>query len=289
MTPYIVIITGESGAGKSTILKALEDLDFLAIDNFPASLFLPLLDNIQKNFATCKIALVMDLRDPNFLEEFPKILETLKEKKYQYDIIYLSADLPTLITRFSQTRRPHPMLKETNDLRSAILLEKEKLSTLREWATLFLDTSRFNVHQLRHEIFKIYGSRKILESILLQIIAFGYKYGLPYEANYLFDARVLPNPYFIPELKPLTGEHKEVQEFLLEKQETQVFIESIVNFLRWALPLHKKEGRRYIVCGIGCTGGRHRSPAIALFIAEKIKKLLPEVEVVVTLRDVNRE
>ncbi|MFN3567975.1 MAG: RNase adaptor protein RapZ, partial [Caldimicrobium sp.] len=160
---------------------------------------------------------------------------------------------------------------------------------LREWATLFLDTSRFNVHQLRHEIFKIYGGRESLENILLQIIAFGYKYGLPYEANYLFDARVLPNPYFIPELKPLTGEHKEVQKFLLEKKETRVFIESIVNFLQWALPLHKREGRRYVVCGIGCTGGRHRSPAISIFIADRIKKLLPEVEVVITLRDVNRE
>ncbi|MFN3505270.1 MAG: RNase adapter RapZ, partial [Caldimicrobium sp.] len=279
----------ESGAGKSTVLKALEDLNFLAIDNFPASLFLPFLENIYKNDYAVKIALVMDLRDPKFLEDFPKILTTLKEKKYPYDLIYLSADLPTLITRFSQTRRPHPMFKETNDLRSAILLEKEKLSPLREWATLFLDTSRFNVHQLRHEIFRIYGGRETLESILLQIIAFGYKYGLPYEANYLFDARVLPNPYFIPELKPLTGENKEVQDFLLEKKETQVFIEYIVNFMQWALPLHKKEGRRYVVCGIGCTGGKHRSPAIALFISEKLKALLPEIEIVVTLRDVNRE
>lgn len=289
MEPYLIIITGESGAGKSTALKAFEDLGFLSIDNFPIRLLPLYLEEIKKGGFVEKIALVMDLRDPLFLEESVKVLGDLEEKGYRYDLIYLSADLPALITRFSQTRRPHPMFKELKDLRLAIEHEKKKLSFIKEKATLFIDTSQFNIHQLRYEIFKIYGNRQSLEKLLIQIIAFGFKFGLPYEVNYLFDARVLPNPYFIPELKPLTGEDKKIQAFLLEYAETHNLLNSILNFLKWAIPLHIKEGRKYIAIGIGCTGGKHRSPAVALLLSEKIRKTLPEVELVITLRDVDRE
>lgn len=289
MESYLVIITGESGAGKSTVLKAFEDLGFLSIDNFPVRLLIPFLDEIKKGNFADKVSLVMDLRDPFFLEGIPNVLEELREKGYKYDLIYLSANLPSLITRFSQTRRPHPMLREAKDLSKAIVLEKEKLAPLRERATLFLDTSHFNVHQLRYEIFKIYGNKQSLERLLLHLIAFGFKYGIPYEVNYLFDARVLPNPYFIPELKPLPGTDRQIKEFLWQKRETHALIDFMINFLKWAIPLHIEEGRRYIACGIGCTGGRHRSPAITLLMAERIKSTLPEVEVVITLRDIERE
>lgn len=289
MKAYLVIITGESGAGKSTVLKAFEDLGFLSIDNFPVRLLIPFLDEIKEGNFADKVALVMDLRDPFFLEEIPKIFNQLKEREYKYDLIYLSANLPALVTRFSQTRRPHPMLKEAKDLSKAIALEKEKLAPLREMATIFLDTSNFNVHQLRYEIFKIYGNRESLDKLLLHLIAFGFKYGIPYEVNYLFDARFLPNPYFVPKLKPLTGADRQIKEFLLQNNETHNLIEFIINFLKWAIPLHKAEGRRYVACGIGCTGGRHRSPAIALLLAEKIKAIMPEVEVVFTLRDIERD
>ncbi len=289
MEPYLVIITGESGAGKSTVLKALEDLDFLAIDNFPIRLLIPFLEEIKRGESIHKVALVMDLRDPFFLGEINNVCRTLKERGYNYDLLYLSADEPALITRFSQTRRPHPMLKEVKELRKAIELEKKQLSPLKEMATYHIDTSKFNVHQLRYEIFKIYGKRQALNTVLLHLISFGFKYGIPYEANYLFDARVLPNPYFVPELKPLTGADERVQTFLLEKSQTQAFIDLIFNFLTWAIPLHREEGRRYITCAIGCTGGRHRSPAITLILAEKFKKTFTDVEVVVTQRDVERE
>ncbi|BAU22940.1 UPF0042 nucleotide-binding protein TOPB45_1388 [Caldimicrobium thiodismutans] len=289
MKPAVVIITGESGAGKSTALKAFEDLGYLAIDNFPVRLLLPFLDEIRTGELAEKIALVMDLRDPFFLQEFPNTIAKLREKKYSFDIIFLTADLKALITRFSQTRRPHPFLQELKDIKAAIVLEKDKLALIKDYVTLFLDTSNFNVHQLRHEIFKIYGQRKELQYILLHIISFGYKFGIPYEANYLFDARVLPNPYFVPELKDLSGETLEIQKFLLKEPRTSEFLDYVYNFIKWALPLHRAEGRNFLALGIGCTGGRHRSPALALLLAERLKKSEIDTEVVVTLRDVERD
>lgn len=288
MNLYLVIITGESGAGKSTALRAFEDLGYLSIDNFPIRLLLPFLEEIKRGALAEKIALVMDLRDPSFLKELPWALAKLREQKYSFDLLFLTAELKALITRFSQTRRPHFLLQKVKDLRSAIELEKETLAPVKEYATLFLDTSNFNVHQLRHEIFKLYGERKDFNNLLLHIISFGYKYGIPYEANYLFDARVLPNPYFVPALKELTGETQEVQDFLLQEPRTREFLDFVYNFLRWAIPLHQAEGRNFLALGIGCTGGRHRSPALSLMLAERIKKSELEVELVVTLRDVER-
>jgi len=287
MLPFLVIITGESGAGKSTALRAFEDLDFLAIDNFPVKLFFPFLEEVNRSALAEKIALIMDLRDPSFLTDFPEVVKELKKRNYPYEIIYFSAETDVLITRFSQTRRPHPLLKETKDLKSAIELEKKRLTPIRELATFFLDTSHFNVHQLRHEIFKLFGKGKELNKILLHLIAFGYKYGIPYEANYLFDVRVLPNPYFIPELNPLSGKDPVIQEFLLQHKETLEFLEKIYNIISWAIPLHRKEGRRILTVGIGCTGGRHRSPAMVLLLAEKFMTN-PDLEVQITLRDVER-
>lgn len=289
MKPSVVIITGESGAGKSTALKAFEDLGYLSIDNFPIRLLLPFLEEIRTGGLAEKIALVMDLRDPSFLHEFPNTIAKLREKKYSFEILFLTADLKALITRFSQTRRPHPLLREVKDIKAAVVLEKDKLGSIKEFVTLFLDTSNFNVHQLRHEIFKIYGQRKELQQILLHIISFGYKYGIPYEVNYLFDARFLPNPYFVPELKDLSGETMEIQNFLLKEKKTSEFLDHVYHFLKWALPLHRAEGRNFLALGIGCTGGRHRSPALALLLAERLRKSENDTEVVVTLRDVERD
>ncbi len=236
MKLFLVLITGESGAGKSTTLRAFEDLDYLAIDNFPIKLLFPFLEEVIQGGIAEKIALVTDLRDPSFLGEFPKIIKELKEKGIIFEIIYLYADTKVLITRFSQTRRPHPLMKEFKDLTKAISVEKEKLSPVKELATIFIDTSYFNVHQLRHEIFKLFGREKDFNKILLHLVAFGFKYGIPYEANYIFDARVLPNPYFIPELKPLSGKDEPVKQYLLNEPTTLEFIEKISNFIKWISP-----------------------------------------------------
>ncbi len=285
---FLIIITGESGAGKSTTLRAFEDLNYLAIDNFPIKLLFPFLEEVTKGGLAERIALVTDLRDPSFLKEFPKVIEELKLREIAFEVLYLYADTKVLITRFSQTRRPHPLLREFKDLTRAIEVEKEKLALIKELATIFLDTSQYNVHQLRHEIFTIFGKEKDFNKILLHLIAFGYKYGIPYEANYLFDARVLPNPFFIPELKSLSGRDEAVKQYLLSEPITLEFLEKVFNFIKWILPLHKKEGRRLVTVGIGCTGGRHRSPALTLMLQERLKEL-EDIDVVMTLRDVDRD
>ncbi|MEZ0344109.1 MAG: RNase adapter RapZ [Caldimicrobium sp.] len=288
MNLFLVLITGESGAGKSTALRAFEDLDYLAIDNFPIKLLFPFLEEVERGGIAKKVALVTDIRDPSFLNEFPKAIEELKRQRIPFEILYLYADLKVLITRFSQTRRPHPLLKEFKDLNRAIKAEKERLAFLKEYATVFIDSSQFNVHQLRHEIFKLFGKKEEIDKIILHLIAFGYKYGIPYEANYLFDARVLPNPYFVPELKSLSGKDEPVRQYLLKEPITLEFIERISNFIKWIIPLHQREGRKFVTIGIGCTGGRHRSPAIIFMLYERLKDL-KDVEIVLTLRDVERD
>ncbi len=289
MNLSLIIITGESGAGKSTALKAFEDLGFLAIDNFPIRLLFPFLEEMKVGKMAEKIALVMDLRDSFFLEEIPSTILKLKELNYSFEILFLTAEAKVLITRFSQTRRLHPLLKETKEISQAIELEKKKLGPLKEWATFILDTTNFNVHQLRYEIFKIYGKREDLEKLILHLIAFGYKYGIPFSANYLFDARFLPNPYFVSELKLLSGESKEIKEFLLKDNKTKEFLDWIYNFIAWILPLHKKEGRRFLTIGIGCTGGRHRSPALVQLLAKRLESFKENIEIIVTLRDVEAD
>lgn len=288
MNLFLVLITGESGAGKSTALRAFEDLDYLAIDNFPIKLLFPFLKEIEKSKIAQKIALVTDIRDPSFLNEFPKVIKKLKKERIAFEILYLYADLKVLITRFSQTRRPHPLLKEFKDLNKAIKEEKERVSFLKEYATVFIDSSQFNVHQLRREIFKLFGKKEEIDKIIIHLIAFGYKYGIPYEANYLFDARFLPNPYFVSDLKPLSGKDDAVRKYLLKDSITFEFLERISNFIKWIIPLHQREGRKFVTVGIGCTGGRHRSPAIVLMLYERLKDL-KEVEIVLTFRDVDRD
>ncbi len=288
MDIFLVLITGESGAGKSTALRAFEDLGYLAVDNFPLKLLFPFLEEVVKGEMAKKVALVCDIRDPSFLQEFPEVIKELKNRGIPFEILYLYADLKVLITRFSQTRRHHPLLKEFKDLNRAIEVEKERLAFLKEYATIFIDSSQFNVHQLRHEIFKLFGLKEEVDKIILHLIAFGYKYGIPYEANYLFDARVLPNPYFVPELKPLSGKDEAVKQYLLEDPITLEFLERVSNFIKWIIPLHQREGRKFITVGVGCTGGRHRSPAIILMLHENLKDL-KEVEIVLTLRDVDRD
>lgn len=288
MPLHIVIITGESGAGKSTVLKALEDLDYLAIENFPIRLLIPFIEEIENIGTTQRLAFVIDLRDPHFLSEFSKVFSEIKKMGHFFDILYLTADTEVLIARFNQTRRPHPLMKELKDLRKAIIKEKEMMMPLKEHANIFLNTSQFNVHQLRHQIFTLYGKREDLDRPFLHIITFGFKYGIPSEANYIFDVRILPNPYFIPELNPLTGVDPQIREYLLKSERTEELLNSMIGYLKWVIPLHWEEGRKFIVIGIGCTGGRHRSPAIAHMLKERIREVFSDLEVVITHRDVER-
>ena len=289
MKPFLVIITGESGAGKSTALRTFEDLDFLAIDNFPVRLLKSYLREVSESQLTDKIAMVVDLRDPYFLQEFPRVYFELRNEYPSFELLYLTAKTEVLITRYNQTRRPHPLLREHRNIESAVKKEKELLSFLKNYANYIIDTSNFTYHQLRAEIQKIFGRGERIHKPFLHIISFGFKYGLPFEANYIFDVRALPNPYFIPSLKPLPGTDHRIVEYLLSDKNTEEYLNAIETFLRKVIDLHLAEGRRYLVVGIGCTGGRHRSPAISHLLYKRLKEKFKDLEIGLTLRDIARE
>ncbi|AIH03929.1 MULTISPECIES: RNase adapter RapZ [Thermodesulfobacterium] len=288
--PNLIIITGTSGSGKSTALKAFEDLGYLAIDNFPTRLLISFLKEVKESLSTDKVALVMDLRDRYFLPEFKTVLPQIHKLGYFWELIFLDARTDVIISRFNLTRRLHPLLREKEvGLEEVIEREKELLADIRELATLFIDTSNYNVHQLRNEIFTRYQTRTDLKNLVLHFISFGYKYGIPPEADYVFDARILPNPYFNPELKPLNGENPLIKQYLLNYDITKTFLNFLTEFLNWLIPVYAKSNKRYLTLAIGCTGGRHRSVALIEFLVENLKKSLFEVEFIVSHRDIKKD
>ncbi|MBO8143756.1 MAG: RNase adapter RapZ [Thermodesulfobacterium sp.] len=286
----IVIITGLSGSGKSTALKALEDLGYLSIDNFPIRLLLQFLEEVEESLENKKVALVMDIRDKYFLKEYPSVFEILKKKKYNFEILFLDARSDVIITRFNQTRRIHPLMKEgSKSLKEVIEKERELLRDLKEIADLIVDTSDFNVHQLRNEIFRLYRDRSSDRALIIHLIGFGYKYGIPSEASFLFDVRFLPNPYFVDSLKPLSGKEDTIKKYLLNFPETLKLVEYLESFLEWLIPFYYKDNKQYLTIGIGCTGGRHRSPAIIEILSQRLKEKYPEIEIVKTYRDIEKD
>lgn len=286
----VIIITGLSGSGKSTALKAFEDLGYLSIDNFPVRLLLQFLEEVKESLENQNIALVIDIRDKYFLKEYSEVFKRLKEEKYKFEILFLDARDDVIITRFNQTRRVHPLIKEgIKGLEEAIKKERQLLGDLKEIADLVIDTSEFNIHQLRNEIFRLFKEKRGARNLILHFIGFGYKYGIPYEASFLFDVRFLPNPYFVPSLKPLSGKDEEIKNYLLRFSETAKFVDYLESFLDWLIPFYSRENRQYLTIGIGCTGGRHRSPAIIEILAQRLKVKHPEVEIVKTYRDIEKD
>ena len=281
----IVVITGLSGSGKSTALKAFEDLGFFCVDNLPVALFGPLLE-IKKKEGPSRLALVMDVRGETSAETYISVFKEAQAAGHYLEILFLTASLNTLLYRYSQTRRPHP-LGPGLPLREAILKEKEILSPLKEIATAIIDTSSYNLYQLRAEILKRYSSRFSLALPTYHLLSFGYKYGLPAEAHFVFDLRFLPNPYFVPELKVFSGLNAEVLKYVLENPQAQDFLETVGQLLEGLFPHYQKEGRAYVVVALGCTGGRHRSVAVAEALKEKLKETGKYV--IVTHRDLEKD
>jgi len=268
----LVVITGLSGSGKSTALKAFEDIGFFCIDNLPATLlprFLQLRDQISRE--VFKIALVMDLRGKDFLTNFPKIFQEVKRKGYIVEVLYLEAEEEILIRRFSQTRRHHP-LGDHRTISDTIRLERKKMEPIKRLATFRLDTSHLNVHQLREEILRLFSKVAQPIKMTMNLISFGYKYGLPNEADIVMDVRFLPNPFFVAELKEMDGNQKPVIDYVMKWKETKVFLKAFYELISFLIPQYQKEGKSQITIAVGCTGGRHRSVTIINALSELLKK-----------------
>jgi UPF0042 nucleotide-binding protein len=268
----LVVITGLSGSGKSTALKSFEDIGFFCIDNLPATLlprFLELRDEISRE--VIKIALVMDLRGKDFLAKFPKIFQEVKRKGYVIEVLFLEAEEEVLIRRFSQTRRHHP-LGDHRTLSGTIRLERKKMEPIKRLATYCLDTTQLNVHQLREEILRLFSKMAAPAKMTINLISFGYKYGLPNEADIVMDVRFLPNPYFVTELKEMDGNQKPVIDYIMKWKETKIFLKGFYELISFLIPQYQKEGKSQLTIAVGCTGGRHRSVTIINALAEFLKK-----------------
>jgi len=255
--PTIVIITGFSGSGKTVALRALEDSGFFCVDNLPIALIDSFISIISQNREINKIGIGIDIREKGFLLEISEVLKTLKNK-YLVDVLFLETEKEVLIRRFKETRRPHPL---GGDIEEAIQAEKEKLSPLRDAADRIVDTSSFTPHQLRQFVISLYGI-PIGKKMTVTLISFGFKFGIPQNIDLLFDVRFLPNPNFVTELKALKGTDKKISDFIFKNTGTKVFMTKIKDFFDFLIPQYIKEGKSYIIIGIGCTGGNHRSPAI---------------------------
>lgn len=270
---YVVIVSGLSGAGKTVALRALEDIGYFCIDNLPVTLIEPFLSTIKTEKDIEKIGIGVDIREKAFLSDAYNILSSLKGL-HRIEILFLEAEKDVMLRRYKETRRPHPMLSICGEMsiEAAIEEEREMLSVIRDAADKIIETSNYTPHQLRHLITSTYGNIEETQGINISIISFGYKFGVPQNVDLLFDVRFLPNPHFIPELKPLKGTDSVVYDFVMKNNETKEFLGHITRLIDFLLPHYIKEGRTYLVMGIGCTGGRHRSPAIVEEISKYIKE-----------------
>ena len=270
-TPFpILVITGLSGSGKSTVLRALEDIGYFCIDNLPLSLLRPFLqrqDQMSQDHR--RIALGMDVRTEGFLKDYARVLRQLERQGFRLNLIFLEADEGMLIRRFSQTRRQHP-LADRESISQALKQERESLAGLRQLAHRIIDTSALNPHQLRRLITEEYSEQTPQQRLWLHLVSFAYKNGIPPEADLVMDVRFLPNPYFVEELRPLTGNEPRVREFVLTQTETQVFLSRFLEFMDFLLPMYQKEGKTHLTLAIGCTGGQHRSVVIANVLGDHL-------------------
>lgn len=283
--PQLIIVTGYSGAGKSTVLRALEDVGFFCIDNLPIALldsFFQLVCASQINGQ--RLALGIDVRGGTAIQELIVELERFNNVQHKLKIFFLTSSVPVLIKRFQETRRKHP-LADAIDIIDAINQEKELLQPLIAMADLVVDTDQLNIHQLRSFVrssFASDGEQKMIVSLL----SFGFKYGVPLESNFVYDVRSLPNPYFVPELKMFDGMDKEIQNYLFDQSQVQEYWNKLLDFITYSLKKSHDEGRFFVNIAIGCTGGKHRSVA---FVQKLAQQSMAHVQFLVEHRDINRD
>lgn len=282
----VVIITGLSGSGKSTALRALEDIGFFCVDNLPVVLLPKFLAiTVQSSPEIKRVALVMDLREKGFLEKYQRIFSLIKEKGYKIEILFLDSTDDSLLHRFSETRRSHP-LSEKGSVMDGIKLEREKLCSLKEMADHVIDTTSTNVHQLKDIVQRSFLPSAGSKKVIVNVISFGYRYGLPADADIVFDVRFLPNPYFVKELKEFDGQSDAVRKFVLNDEKSKTFLLKFFDLMTFSIPLYDKEGKVRLNIALGCTGGKHRSVVIANQLAAYFSE--KKYIVNVTHRDINK-
>jgi RNase adapter protein RapZ len=269
----IIIITGLSGSGKSFAIRALEDNGFFCVDNLPALLipkFIDLCQGYQEEIR--RIALGVDLRGgAQFLQALPQVLSDMRNASHHVQVVFFDASDDVLLRRFSETRRPHPLAGD-GSIQDGISLEREALQSIRALADKVIDTSDFNVHQLRREIEQQFCQAPQARRMSLFFTSFGYKFGIPHDTDMILDVRFLPNPYFVNELRPRSGLESEVKEYVMGNLETRMFLDRLYALLEFALPLYEREGKSILTLALGCTGGRHRS----VVLVEELQKRFGE-------------
>lgn len=268
----LVIITGMSGAGKSTALKVLEDAGYFCVDNLPIALITKFADLIfTQSQEISKAALGIDIRSGQALEGLKKVLEEMTAKNYNYEILFLDAADEVLVKRYKETRRSHP-LSIASRIERGIGLERERVEFLKEQADYILDTSQLLTRELKIEIEKIFIQDENFKNLFITILSFGFKYGIPQDSDLVFDVRFLPNPYYIEELRHKTGNDKEIQDYVMGFEPAHIFVDKLEKMLRFLIPNYILEGKNQLVVAIGCTGGKHRSVTLANEIYKRLRE-----------------
>ncbi len=266
-----VVVTGMSGGGKSTALRMLEDVGFYCVDNLPVSLIEKFVELIAApGGEVTKVALGLDVRADQAFADVQKILEKLKNNGYSLEILFMEANDRTLLKRYKETRRMHP-LSQDGRIEDGIRKERGILSDIRNKSDYVIDTSNLLTRELKEELDRIFVQNKEYNSLIVNILSFGFKYGIPADADLVFDVRFLPNPFYIDELKYKTGNDKEVQDYVMSFQEAHIFIDKLADMVEFLLPNYIKEGKYQLVIGIGCTGGKHRSVTLANQLYARMK------------------
>ena len=283
-----VFITGLSGSGKTLAMKALEDAGFFCVDNLPPSLLGPFAELTAKGGESLdRVAVVADIREREFLKDFPDVFRRLRQRGFQTSLIFLEARDEILVRRFSESRRPHPLAVGKGSVRGAVRKERRKLSAIRRLADQVLDTSEMTVHELRRYLLDQFQDAETTSGPAINVLSFGYKFGVPHDADLVFDVRFLVNPFFEKDLRMKDGSDPEVERFLLSYPATSEFIEKLESFVNYLIPQYMSEGKSYLTIAIGCTGGRHRSVMISNAMARKLKE--QGLSVTLTHRDLVAE
>ncbi len=285
VSKQIVVITGMSGSGKSTAIRALEDAGWFCIDNLPAPLLPKVTELSAPGGEDKKLAFVIDVREGRFLADAPRVIDEARRAGHHVDVLFLDSSDDALVRRYSETRRRHP-LAGRGGVHEGIARERAALKELREQAQHLLDTSALTVHELKRQISSRFGGESTGQ-LALTLISFGFKYGVPSQADLVFDVRFLPNPYFVPELKAFTGKDPSVSAYVMDRPETAEFLTRTYELLVFLLPRYQREGKAYLTVAVGCTGGKHRSVAVTAALAEKLKEGWPAAHVFD--RDIEKE